>query len=157
MNYNDNIYIPKILKVGYNKRENTYTNKLAYVIYYDNKNILRKENSWNSWIDKSLGTNEYNNELLSGFVINKNIGGVNYGWNSRKSYIRIYDPRGFEIEISIENLLYILQYTNSIVGKGLEGNFIYGWSGKELVLIPEKSPDYLSIKEFSEKKKIIKY
>lgn len=28
-----NIFIPKRLKVGFNKREDTYSKKLAYVIY----------------------------------------------------------------------------------------------------------------------------
>ena len=43
------IYIPKKIKVGYQDRSDTYTGKLAYVIYYDEKNKLRKEKSWNGW------------------------------------------------------------------------------------------------------------
>lgn len=31
------IYIPKKIKVGYQNRSDTYTKKLAYVIYYDEK------------------------------------------------------------------------------------------------------------------------
>lgn len=34
---NTSIYIPKKIRVGYNKRGDTYTKKLAYVIYYDEK------------------------------------------------------------------------------------------------------------------------
>jgi hypothetical protein len=37
-------------------------------------------------------------------------------------------PRGFEFEISIPNLLYILQECNST--KGLDGEFVYAWDGK---------------------------
>ncbi len=40
---NTNIFIPKKLKVGYQYRDDTFTGKLAYVIYYDEKNKLRKE------------------------------------------------------------------------------------------------------------------
>ena len=43
------MFLPKKIKAGYIKREDTYTGKLAYVIYYDEKNTLRKEKSWNSW------------------------------------------------------------------------------------------------------------
>ena len=43
-----NIYIPKRLNVGYQNREDTYTVKIAYVIYYDEKGKLRKETSWNN-------------------------------------------------------------------------------------------------------------
>ena len=46
---NTGLYIPDKIKVGYQKREGTYTGKLAYVIYYDEKGKLRKEASWNSW------------------------------------------------------------------------------------------------------------
>lgn len=40
------LYLPSKIKVGYQKRNNCYTKKLAYVIYYDGKGKLRKEASW---------------------------------------------------------------------------------------------------------------
>ena len=43
-----NIFIPKTINVGYQNRSGTYTGKLAYVIYYDEKGKLRKEASWRS-------------------------------------------------------------------------------------------------------------
>ena len=36
-----NIFIPKAINVGYQNRSSTYTGKLAYVIYYDEKGKLR--------------------------------------------------------------------------------------------------------------------
>lgn len=59
----------------------------------------------------------------------------------------MYDPRDFEFEISIENLLYILQECTSSKGKGLEGKFVYAWSGKDLVLLPVDSLDYKMSKQ----------
>lgn len=50
-----NIFIPPIINVGYQNRSGTYTGKLAYVIYYDEKGKLRKETSWNSWRDEKMG------------------------------------------------------------------------------------------------------
>ena len=143
------IYIPKRINVGYNNRSDTYTGKLAYVIYYDEKGKLRKEASWQSWRNKDIPNTEYDNVPTEGFVLNKKVGDYSTGWDHRKSYCRVYDPRGFEFEITIENLLYILQNTTSTVGKGLEGDFVYGWDGKDLILIPTCSPDYQSIMKYS--------
>lgn len=147
-----NIFIPKTITVGFQNRSDTYTNKLAYIIYKDEKGKLRKEASWNSWRDDKIPSEEFENVPTEGFVLNKNAGGYSTGWNYRQLYIRVYDPRGMEFEITLPNLLYILENTNSIKGKGLEGQFVYGWEGTELVLIPISSPDY---KELSEYNKIL--
>ena len=152
---NTNIFIPTKINVGFQNRKDTYTGKLAYVIYYDEKGKLRKETSWQSWRDKDIPNEEFDNEPTEGFVLNRRAGGIeeSWGWNPRKTYCRVYDPRGFEFEITIANLLWILENCNSIKGKGIEGEFVYGWDGKELVLVPVESPDY---KEIQEKNNIIK-
>ncbi len=100
--------------------------------------------------DEGVKPVEFENEPTEGFVLNKKVGGTRYEWNPRQTYTRVYDPRGFEFEITIPNLLYILENTNSIKGKGLEGKFIYGWSGTELVLIPEAAPEYSKMQKFTE-------
>lgn len=146
-----NIFIPKKIKVGFNNRNDTYTKKLAYVIYYDEKGKLRKEASWQSWRDKEIEPQEFNNVPTEGFVLNKKVGDYDSGWSHRHAYTRVYDPRDFEFEITIENLLYILENANSIKGKGLEGQFVYGWDGKDLILIPVESPDYKEISLYNEK------
>lgn len=130
-----NIFIPKKINVGYQNRSGTYTGKLAYIIYYDEKGVLRKERSWNGWRDEDIPNDEFDNEPTEGFVLNKKAGDYSTGWDHRQAYCRVYDPRGFEFEITIENLLYILANANCYKGKGLEGEFVYGWSGKDLVLI----------------------
>jgi hypothetical protein len=138
------MFIPTKIKVGYQERSGTYTGKLAYVIYYDNKGKLRKETSWESWRDKKIDPLEFTNEPTSGFVLNKGVGGVrgSSGWDARNEYIRVWDPRDFEFEISVANLLFILQETSSIKGKGLEGEFVYAWDGTELVLLPVGCEEY---------------
>jgi len=148
----DQLYIPQKLKVGYQKRSDTYTANLGYIIYYDDKGVLRKEKSWEGWRDKKIEPNEFNNVPIEGFVINKDVGGVkrSYSWNARMEKVRIYDPRDFEIEITVENLLFILQESNSIKGKGLEGKFVYGWQGTQLGLLPVESEEYKNSVEFTE-------
>jgi hypothetical protein len=169
------LYIPKKLNVGYQLREGTYTGKLAYVIYWDDKGKLRKEKSWESWRHK-VGDNKsggrciggkwvsnegtygdevnpdvFENVPVEGFVLNKNAGGVkqSWGWNTRVEKCRVYDPRGFEFEISIPNLLFILQECNTYKGKGLDGEFVYSWSGPELVLLPVNCQEYKNCLEYT--------
>jgi len=141
-------FIPEKLKVGFKLREDTYSAKLAYIIYWDAKGTLRKENSWNSWRDDKIPSEEFKNEPTEGFVLNRN-GGGGWGSNSRNEFIRVYDPRGFEIEISLANLLFILQETNSIKGKGLEGEFVYCWEGPTLILLPVGCQEYSKISKFT--------
>ncbi|MGM1044742.1 MAG: hypothetical protein ACQEXX_01210 [Bacillota bacterium] len=145
-----NIFIPQKIRVGFQQRDNTYTKTLAYVTYYDVKGKLRKETSWENWRNKKIDPIDHENTPVSGFVLNKKVGDYVSDWNHRQAYVRVYDPRGFEFEITIENLLYILENANSIKGKGLEGEFVYGWDGKELVLLPVESPDYKEIYKFNE-------
>src|SRR6056300_218958 len=97
------LYIPKKINVGYQKRGGTYTGKLAYIIYWDDKGVLRKETSWQSWRDQKIDNTEIENVPIEGFVLNKGVGGQreSWGWNARNEYIRVYDPRGFEFEISV--------------------------------------------------------
>jgi len=149
---NDKLLIPEKVKIGYQERRDTYTKKLAYVIYYDTKGVLRKETSWQSWRDKKIDFDDYENVPTEGFVLNRGVGGQrqSYGWNARNEYIRVYDPRGFEFEISVANLLFILQECTSSKGKGLEGEFVYSWSGKELVLLPVNSQEYKVSTEFTD-------
>lgn len=145
-----NIFVPKRINVGFQERSSTYTGKLAYVIYYDEKGTLRKEKSWNGWRNKEIPNEEFDNVPTEGFVLNKHVGGYASGWEHRNSYCRVYDPRNFEFEISIENLLYILECCDSIKGKGLQGEFVYAWDGVDLLLLPVESPDYKNITEFNE-------
>ena len=145
----DKLIIPQKIKVGLQKRKSTYTGNLAYIIYWDSKGVLRKETSWQNWRDKSIEPLEFENVPTSGFVINKKVGGYNTGWNHRDTYVRIFDPRGFEFEIDVTNLLFILQECTATKGKGLEGEFVYSWDGKDLILLPVTSQDYQKSNNFT--------
>lgn len=146
----ESMFIPKKIRVGFQNRSDTYTNNLAYVIYYDEKGKIRKEQSWNSWRDHKIEPLDFDNTPTSGFVLNKKVGGYKSDWNFRNAYVRVYDPRNFEFEITVPNLLFILENSNSIKGKGLEGEFVYGWSGSELLLVPTSSPDYVALSRIND-------
>ena len=56
-----------------------------------------------------------------------------------------------------QNLLFILQECTSTKGKGLEGKFVYSWSGSELILLPVECEDYKqSMELLSKQEKITK-
>ncbi len=171
------LIIPKLCKAGFNKRTDTYSGKLAYVIYQDNKKVWRKETSWNGWIQKpgqkvnagwNAKTREYITETIgedmaplefdniptAGFVLNRKVGGHSNGWNHRNTYCRVFDPRGFEFEIQVPNLLFILQEVESMPGKALSGEFVYAWDGKDLVLLPCSSHDYVESQKFTESQSV---
>jgi len=143
------LFIPTKIRVGYQKREDTYTKKLAYVIYYDAKGVLRKEGSFESWRHKDIEVEEFENKPTSGFVLNKGILRDGYYGNGH-NMVRVYDERGIEFEITVGNLLFILMTTNC-QKRGLEGDFVYAWNGAELVLLPcdcdeyKNSVDYTSL------------
>lgn len=153
------ILIPRELRVGFKKDEDTYTGKLAYIIYSDEKGVLRKKKSWDDWRNHDIEPVVLENIPVSGLVLNKKAGGHLTGWNGRQTYVRVYDPRGFEVEITIPNLLYILENTSSKKGKILEGEFVYGWVGVGMILIPTSAPEYEEYVKISESRfenKVIK-
>lgn len=153
---NAKLNIPETIKVGFQERKDTYSGLLAYVVYLKSDGTIAKEKSWRGWCSKKIDIKEIPNEPTEGFVLNKRAGGYASGWNHRQTYCRVWDPRGWEVEISIENLLYILQECNCDKGKGLEGKFIYSWDGKDLILLPTHSQDYKESLEFNKKRKEIK-
>ena len=152
---NERLNIPKQLKVGYQKRRDTYSEKLAYVTYINKKGEIAKQISWDGWRDKEITPDDFENVPTEGFVLNKRAGGYKSGWNFRQTKCRVWDPRGFEIEISIENLLYILQECTSTKGKGLEGAFVYAWNGPELILLPTCCEDYICSTELQNRQEKI--
>jgi len=145
-----NLYIPKRLCVGFNERKDTFTGKLAYIIYWDDKNVLRKADSFNSWRKKDIPVFEMNNMPTKGFILNKDIRRDNYHFGSGRSVIRVYHPEGFEFEISCSNLIGIIANTNNSKGEILE-ECVFAWSGKDLILLPVDSVEYQESLKFTEK------
>lgn len=144
---NSQLFIPDKIKVGFQTRSDTYSKKLGYIIYQDKKAVWRKETSWEGWRDKKIEPEEFDNVPMEGFVLNR--AGLRVSdWNSANSFIRIFDPRGFEFEISTTNLLFILMNTDCLK-KGLEGEFVYSWAGKDLVLLPVGCEEYKLSKGFT--------
>lgn len=154
---NNQLYIPQRIKVGFQERGDTYTKKLAYIICYGADGKLRKEVSFEGWRDKKIDTMELDNAPHHEFILNKNI--ERYRWShfsSGRSYIRVYDSRGIEFEVTPENLIGILMHCDCNK-RALSGKYVYAWSGKDLVLLPCDSEEYEAAKNFTslQHKKIV--
>lgn len=74
------LFIPTKICAGFQARKDTYTQKLAYIIYYDNKGKIRKEKSWENWRDKTIEAVEFDNVPTDGFTLNKDIKRYNGEW-----------------------------------------------------------------------------
>jgi hypothetical protein len=135
------LFIPKRIKIGFRERKDTFTGKLAYVIYFDEKGILRKQKSWDGWRSDEIEPIEYENLPQSGFVLNKGIQRHHDWSNSGRSVVRVYDNRDFEFEITVDNLLGILMHSD-VSKRDITEECVFAWSGTELVLLPCNSNEY---------------
>lgn len=135
------LFMPEILKVGFLRRNDTFDGKLSFIIYYDEKNVLRKEHSWNSWRDEKIEPIEVKNIPTKGFIINKSVQRNNYHFGSGRNMTRVYDPRGFEFEISADNLHGIIDHSNILMNE-IEVECVYAWDRTDLILLPVNSQQY---------------
>lgn len=77
------------------------------------------------------------NEPMSGFYFEKSV----TRWQTSNKWFAINDPRGFQLQISAENLGYIL--LNSHISKGmLVGKFLWAKDGANIYLCPEDHQEY---------------
>src|SRR5512137_226613 len=143
-----NIFVAPKIKVGFQKRSDTYTGQLAYIIYFDEKGKLRKEKSWDGWRDHKIAPQEFDNTPMDGFTLNKDVQRSREWFGSGRNMIRIHDPRGFEFEVTCENLIEILMHTDCL-RRGLVGQFVYAWVGPELVLLPTNSEEYQAAAKYT--------
>jgi len=150
------IFIPKTCRVGFQHRDDTFTKRLAFVIYYDAKGVLRKETSWRSWCHlektkdhEAIEPWDFENVPTSGFVLNKGVRRFNWShFGSGRSMIRIYDPRGIEMEVTPDNLIGILMHTDCS-HREIQGELVYAWCGTELMLLPCSSEEYQAAQNYT--------
>lgn len=148
-----NYYIPQKIKVGFQKRSDTYTGKLGFVIYYDEKNILKQETAWDKWRDHKIKPIEFDNIPQKGYVINKNINRLGHHFSSGRTVARIFDSRDFEFEISMDNLFGILM--NSDLSKcEIDQECILAWDGNKVVLLPTNCKEYLDSQAHTRKQSL---
>ncbi len=135
-----NLFIPSKIRIGFQKRGDTFTGKLAYIIYYDANGQIKQEKSWEKWRDKNIPFVEFDNNPRSGYIFNKGVQ-RNGHWGSGRSVIRVYDPRDFEFEIDIDNLIGLLMHSD-VSKRDIVEECVFAWSGNNVILLPVNSDDY---------------
>lgn len=141
-----NFYIPEKLKIGFRDRKQQYVPRLAFINYYKPAGDLRFKSNFDNWIDSQVPTEEYDNVPTEGFVIDDGASRNDYKrFADTPDYIQIYDPRGFEFQISTQNFMFILNFCEVRTGKLLTGEFVYAWLGEQgnnVQLLPVVAPEY---------------
>lgn len=148
------LFFPEKCRVGFQDRRDTYTGKLAYVVGIEpapakglSSVKIRKEKSFEAWRSHDLGIVDFDNVPTEGFVFHDPIRRSGY-YGSGRNLLRVYDPRGFEIELNVPNLSNLL--LNAEVSAGaIKTPCVYAWDGADLVLLPASSGD---MKELLEKR-----
>jgi len=97
--------------------------------------------SWKKVEGKDYKFNENMlNDPQLGFHITKSISRSG-GWSGNNKLIRIFDPRGFELEISVDNLVKLMSMTTFIDGE-CQTECVWGRDGSRNVLLPVNSQLY---------------
>lgn len=144
-----NFIMPNEIVVGYQNRKNDEESiKLGFATF-NYKGKLRKEISWKGWIDSKLRVDKFDNELLSGFSVVGTSKRSTDWFGSGRHVVRIRDPRGFDLEITPENLLALMHHC-SIENGYIKEKCIWIWStGGKLALVPETSALYFDAQQFT--------
>lgn len=138
--------IPTSVTVGFQHRADTFTGQLAFVTYDEGYGQYHRHSKWEGWRDKSIPVLHEPNRPKSGFLLNQDIqrhGSLS--WTAR-SVIRVWDPDGWEFEITPNNLLLIMGFYDTSK-KELLGDCVYAWEGDTLILLPTASDEYIEWKE----------
>lgn len=136
-------HIPKQLHIGFQDREDTYTGKLSFSTYIEDKTgQLKHDQEWKKWC-KEEGRIVLDNKPMKGFMFNRNKThrSNNYYFNTKRIVFRVYHPEGYEFEIKPDNVNLILEYTD-ISKKEITDPCIIAFTGKTIVLLPVTSPEY---------------
>lgn len=140
--------IPENLEIGFQERSDVMENRLSYITYRKDDGSIAKELSWTGWKSDEIPVEQHKNVPTSGFIISKDVKEHTWHGNTRVK-MRIYDPRGFDFEISINNLFMILEVCD-INKCEMIGEFVYAWFGSELILLPTNAEVYKRSKEASD-------
>lgn len=116
--------------------------------YEDTAAGKKRRDSVDNWRDATLKSTTIENKSMSGFKI---IDAVSRSSTDNKLF-RIEDPRGFELEIDVYNLLDLIRKYTIVNGVIIEP-LLWGREGQKNILISENSDEYrayiLSTKKFT--------
>jgi hypothetical protein len=143
------IRIPEKVYVGFQGRRSQDEVPLGFMTpWSDDKAGQKRRDTVDSWAKGYYGGSEktFNSVMLEnkpmiGFKVGRSIR-RHGGWNgSGASYIRVEDPRGFELEITIENLVMCMS-ENLLQDGEIITECVWGRDGNRNILLPTNSEPY---------------
>jgi hypothetical protein len=142
------IRIPELVYVGFQGRRAVDQVPLGFMTpYTEDKAGQKRRDTVDSWARGRWGSNKtfnsvkLENKPMIGFKIGRQIRRSG-GWNgSGASYVRVEDPRGFELEITIENLVMCMK-ENIIEDGEILTECVWGRDGNRNILLPTNSEPY---------------
>lgn len=150
--YHDNMTINHTIKIYDQSYVNFYVREhenipLGYMTHYEPKAPAAFQKRKDS-IDRSAaysGRRQMNgiiidNKPMIGFRISRSLRRL--GWDNRNTYIRIEDPRGFEIDISVANMI-MLTDNNLLENGEILRECVWGRDGNTNILLPVNSTPYM--------------
>jgi hypothetical protein len=141
------IKIPEQVYVGFQGRRTQDEVPLGFMTpYNDDEAGQKRRDTVDNWARGYGSTKTFNSVILDnkpmiGFKIGRAIRRSG-GWNgSGASYVRIEDPRGFELEITIENLVMCMN-ENLLDDGEIIAECVWGRDGNRNILLPTNSEPY---------------
>lgn len=135
------------LYVGIQKRQDWDRKKWAYektdinlgfaTPYENNAAFQKRKYTVDSWAGKEGKFETIDNKPINGFTVMKTVS----RYSTSNKLFRIMDPRGFQLEISAENLFQLID--TCTVEKGeIKDELIWGRDGQNNVLVTTDNEDY---------------
>ncbi len=120
----------------------TKLNELAFPLGFATPNgtdaaAKKRKETADNWA-RLPQTITFDNTPISGFSLGDSV----TRYSTSNKFVRVSDPRGFVLEISITNLCEVIEQ-HTIVKGDIEGKFIWGREGGTNVLIDEFNPEYI--------------
>ena len=123
------------LTIGFQSRNDTYSNKLGFIIP---TNEAQSNKNFTKWIDKKIPLKNITNDPISGFVFNKNIQ-RKFSYSTSEK-MRVFHPEGFEFEITMNNLSFIIANAN-INAQEIMCDCVLGWFRGSVYLVPSHTEE----------------
>lgn len=142
------IKIPAKVYVGFQGRRSQDEVPLGFMTpYAEDKAGQKRRDTVDNWAkgyygsEKTFNSVMLENKPMIGFKVGRSIRRSG-GWNgSGASYVRVEDPRGFELEITIENLVMCMS-DNHIQDGEIVAECVWGREGNRNILLPTNSEPY---------------
>jgi hypothetical protein len=102
-----------------------------------------------NWRSKDIDPITFPNDPVSGFKVSRSV--KRTGWNGGNVVIRVEDPRGFELEISVANFLKLIE-NNTLENGEIMAECVWGRDGGANYLLATNSDPYIQAVANTERK-----